>query len=180
MSACRSLADSRTVPVLCPARLPAERWTVATRTLRRGRCVYLLDLNARSFREGTTFHALAGGRCRPWPLKARRGRWPAARRLADDLGLIGAKPLRPGQPGTTVPEPVRPRVLRRIHVGGQAGLLLQVAPYPDGGVHGGHVAAIWNRDGSGYALSLHFSERPQPPTAAWRRAVVRAARAMRP
>jgi len=51
--------------------------------------------------------------CGPWPLTTRGGRWPADPTLANDLGLIGAKPLRPGQPGATPPTPVPPRVLRR-------------------------------------------------------------------
>ena len=56
------------------------------------------------------------------------------------LGLIGSKPLRPGQPGTAPHERIRPRVLRGAWVAGHRALLLAVAGYEQGGgVHGGHV-----------------------------------------
>jgi hypothetical protein len=164
-NACRSLARSRTVLVLCPTRLPAGRWGVNHSTLRNGRCAYLLDLNTHPFGENVPFHALAGGRCQPWPLTTRNGHWPAGPSLANDLGLIGAGPLRPGQPSTTTTTPTRvpPRILRHIHIGAHAGLLLQEASYPNGGVHGGHLAAIWNQNDNGYVLSLHFTEAPPHP-----------------
>ncbi len=99
-TACRALARSRMLPVLCPTQLPRGRWTINHATLRDGRCAYLLDLNTRPFGQNIPFHALAAGRCGPWPLTTRSGRWPADPPLANDLGLIGAKPLRPGQPST--------------------------------------------------------------------------------
>jgi len=111
-------------------------------------------------------------------LTTRGGHWPPDPTLANDLGLIGAKPLRPGQPGTTSPILVPPRVLRRVDIGGHRGLLLQEAAYPNGGVHGGHVAAIWNQGADGYVLSLHFTERPRASIASWRRTVIDAATAM--
>lgn len=164
--------------MLCPMRLPAGRWIVSHRSLRNGRCAYLLDLNTRPFGENIPFHALAGGRCGRWPLATRNGRWPADRALLDDLGLIGAKPLRPGQGSTTTPTPVPPRVLHRVDINGHPGLLLQQAAYPNGGVHGGHLSAIWNHDGNGYVLSLHFTEQPHAPTATWQRTVIDAAETM--
>jgi hypothetical protein len=177
-TACSGLARSRVLPVRCPARLPSGRWTVNHRTLRNGRCAYLLDMNTRPFGKNVPFHALAGGRCGRWPLTTRAGHWPADPALADDLGLIGARPLRPGQPSTTTPTAVPPRVLRRVVIGGHRGLLLQEATFPDGGVHGGHIAAIWNQGSDGYVLSLHFSEHPRAPTATWRQIVIDTAAAM--
>lgn len=171
-TACRRLAASRMLPVLCPTRLPEGRWFVNHRTLRNGRCAYLLDLNTHPFGQNIPFHALAGGRCGLWPLTTRSGRWPARGALTNDLGLIGAKPLRPGQPSTTTPTPVPPRVLRRVDVNGHHGLLLQEAVYPNGGVHGGHLAVIWNQDGNGYVLSLHFTESPRAPTSSWQQIVI--------
>lgn len=175
---CRALARWRTLAVLCPTRLPRGRWTVSHPTLRDGRCAYLLDLNARPFGRTIPFHALAGGRCGSWPLTTGGGRWPAGPPLADDLGLIGAKPLRPGQPGATTPIPVRPRVLRRVVIAGHRGLVVQAAIYPEGGVHGGHIAAIWNQGTAGYVLSLHFTERPHAATPNWEQTVIDAAEAM--
>lgn len=177
-AACRTLARSRTLRVLCPTQLPSGRWIVTHRTLQTGRCAYLLDLNTRPLGQSIPFHALAGGRCNPWPLMTRSGRWPADPTLVDDLGLIGAKPLRPGQPSTATPTTVPPRVLRRVDIDGHDGLLLQVAAYPDGGVHGGHLAAIWNQSANGYALSLHFTERPGVASVRWQQTLIDAAEAM--
>ena len=72
---------------------------------------------------------------------------------------------------------MRPAVVDRIEVAGHPGLLLQVAGFPDGGVHGGHLAAIWNQRGSGYVLSMHFPI-SGPSSPARRRSVVEAAAAM--
>ncbi len=177
VTACRLLARSRTLAVLCPMRLPKGRWAVSHRTLRNGRCAYLLDLNTRPFGQNIPFPGLAGGRCGQWPLTIRSGHRPADPALANDLGLIGAKPLRSGQPGDTTPTPVSPRVLRRIDIAGHHGLLLQEAGYPSGGVHGGHIAAIWNQGGDGYVLSLHFTEQPHAITI-WQQMVIDAAEAM--
>ena len=43
-------------------------------------------------------------------------------------------------------------------------LLIQVAHYPRGGIHGGHIAVVWNQNGNGYVVSLHFTERRSAPT----------------
>ena len=56
--------------------------------------------------------------------------------------------------------------------------LLVPRPYPSGGVHGGHIAAVWSQDGAGYAISLHFEPRPGVAATEKRAAVVRAAEAM--
>lgn len=160
-TACRELASSRDLAVLCPTGLPHGRWRVNHRTLREGRCAYLLDLTTRPFGRNIPFHAFAGGRCGPWPLTTRRS-WPARGTLPDDLGLVGARPLEPGQPSTATARAVRAHVLRRVAVDGHHGLLLREAAYPNGGVHGGHLAVIWNQGGNGYVLSLHFTETPRP------------------
>jgi hypothetical protein len=135
-------------------------------------------MNTRPFGKNVPFHALAGGRCGRWSLTTRAGHWPAATTLADDLGLIGSKPLRPGQPSTTPPIAVAPRVLRRVDIGGHRGLLLQEATFPDGGVHGGHIAAIWNQGTDGYVLSLHFTEQPHASIATWQQITIDTAAAM--
>jgi hypothetical protein len=143
------------VPVLCPQRLPAGRWVVNHRTLRIGRCQYLLDLETRPSGSDDPFHILAGGRCGRWPLETRSRRWPARVPLEPDLGLVGTKPLKPGQSAKDQ-QYVRLRVVRRARVAGHAGLVLTAAPYPNGGVHGGHTVAVWNEEGNGYTLTMHF------------------------
>jgi hypothetical protein len=81
--------------------------------------------------------------------------------LPDDLGLIGFTSEIPGRPGLGG-RPVRLSVLRRIRVGGRPGLLLRAGPYPAGGLHGGHVVALWNDGGRGYVVSLHFEDGGHP------------------
>jgi hypothetical protein len=49
-------------------------------------------------------------------------------------------------------------------------LVLATAPYPNGGVHGGHTVAIWNDRGNGYTLTMHF--RPDDRRTASRRIAI--------
>lgn len=174
---CRALAASRRVAVLCPDRLPEARWTVSHQTLRSGPCAYLLDLNAqptaRPDPPGEVFHVLAGGRCGEFPLRTANARWPADTALLNDLGLVGAKALAPGQSWDDQ-QRVALGVRRRTRVAGHPALLLGVEGYPDGGVHGGHLAAVWNQGGGGYAVTLHFAPDARR-TAAQQEAVVLAA-----
>jgi hypothetical protein len=177
---CAGMSASRDVRVLCPRALPAGRWQTVHASLREGRCAYLADLETRPPGSGAAFHALAGGRCGPWPLATTRTRrWPRAVPLAGDLGLVGALPLRPGQ-AERDQRWVRlaahgPRDTR---VAGHPALLLRAAAYPRGGLHGGHVAVIWNQGGAGYALSLHFSARDDAGDVRHALELLRAARAM--
>ncbi len=40
-------------------------------------------------------------------------------------------------------------------VDGQRARILREPPYPQGGLHGGHVIVLWNRGGHGYLVSIH-------------------------
>lgn len=151
---CASIARTRHVAVLCPRALPDGRWIVNHESLRVGRCQYLIDLETRPAGASDPFHVLAGGRGGPFPLAVRRGRWPVDVGLPRDLGLVGARPLTPG--GSPNVQHVRLRLERRARVAGHAALVLLAAPYPAGGVHGGHTIVVWNQDGDGYALTMHF------------------------
>lgn len=71
-----------------------------------------------------------------------------------------------------------PRVLRRVNIGGHRGLLLRQAAYPNGGVHGGHIAAIWNQGANGHVLSLHFTEQADASSTSWQQIVIDTADAM--
>jgi hypothetical protein len=130
---------------------------------RPGRCQSLIELENDAPMAFRPFHMLFGTRCRPFPLATRGRAWPRvlSHVLPDDLGLIGSTPEVPGQPGVGG-KPVRLTVLRRISVGGERGLLLRVKSYPAGGVHGGHVVALWNTVGRGYVVSLHFQDDGHP------------------
>lgn len=52
---------------------------------------------------------------------------------------------------------MRLKRLRRTSVAGHEALLLRARAYPEGGVHGGHLAVVWNVAGAGYAVTAHFS-----------------------
>lgn len=171
---CADAASDTARVVRCTSWLPRGEWD--GRALRSARCEYLLDLNRRSAGRGGAYHALMGGRCGKFSLRTRRGRWPAKPRRVRDLGLIGSKPQAPGERETYF-APVRLRVLRRASVGGRPALLLVAGPYPAGGIHGGHIAAVWNQHRAGYALTLHFAH--EGTTSDRRESVVlRAARSM--
>jgi hypothetical protein len=154
---CAALASGRDVAVLCPTRLPKARWKVAHQTLRGGRLEYLIDLETNRTGSGDPFHVLAGGRHGRFLLNTTNGKWPTNTGLTRDLGLVGAKPLKPGQRHEQQ-QPVRLKLVRRSTVGEYLALLLEVADYPDGGVHGGHLAVVWNQQRDGYVLSMHFAE----------------------
>lgn len=155
---CENAAADTSLAVHCPSWLPRGAW--GGRRLRSGTCEYLFDLNRRSAGGGGPYHALVGGRCGNFSLAARSGRWPAKARRFRDLGLIGSKPQAPGQQGSYF-APERLHVLRRTRVGERPGLLLMAKPFPTGGVHGGHIAAVWNQ-GAGYALTVHFADEGTP------------------
>lgn len=135
-----------------------------------------MDLETRPFGSTDSFHVLAGGRCGRFSLALSKGRWPINARMKRDLGLIGVKPLSPG--GSPTEQRVRLRLLRRVRVAQHPGLLLRVALYPVGGVHGGHIVAIWNQEGSGYALTMHFHGKESGGRTAQEATVLRAASAM--
>ena len=42
-----------------------------------------------------------------------------------------------------------------VDLGGTTGEILAMPPYPEGGVHGGHVVVRWRVDGVSYDVSLH-------------------------
>lgn len=155
---CAALAPRRAIPVLCPTRLPRAHWYVRYQTLRDGRSEYLTSLDTTPAGSGDPFHVLAGGRRGRFSLKVIRGSWPVDADLARGLGLVGAKPLKPGQRHDEQ-RAVRLKLVRTVKVAGHPALLLKVADYPDGGVHGGHLAVVWNQGRDGYVLSLHFAER---------------------
>jgi hypothetical protein len=136
-----------------------------------------VNLETSPFGSGEAFHALAGGRRGRFSLRTSRGAWPVGASTSRDFGLVGARALPPGQRHDEQ-EPVRSELVRRVQVEGQRALLLRVAGYPDGGVHGGHLAVVWNQGADGYALSIHPGERSRLGLEQHAIALLRAAAAM--
>jgi hypothetical protein len=166
IAACRRLSHADRQPLPCPRELPSaslRALKVSSDDKRPGRCQSLLDIESTAPGAFRPFHLLFGTRCRPFPLTTADSVWPRAlaQVLPDDLGLIGFTAEIPGRPRLGG-KPVRLKVLRRTSVAGRRALLMRVAPYPAGGLHGGHVVALWNDGGRGYVVSLHFQDDGHP------------------
>ena len=70
------------------------------------------------------------------------------------------------------------RPIREASVARHPALLLTVAGFPAGGIHGGHVAVVWNQGSDGYVLSMHFGEHAGLSGRAQESAVLEAATSM--
>jgi hypothetical protein len=176
------------VVVRCPSWLPAPSrrdgspaFAVGNRDLDGTDCSYLTELHLRSGDPAHyPFHVWFGGRCRPFELRAKAGRWPARPRRTGFLGLVGTAPERPGRPPRG--RLVWPRVVAATAVHGRMALVLAVEPFPRGGLHGGHYAVVWNEGGDGYAISAHMpgGDAGSDPTPRQVRQLTWAAESMRP
>jgi hypothetical protein len=156
---CDEVTDETTVPVRCPRSLPGRGpWSVEHRNFGDGASEWLMDLAA--FGRGRfPFHLLIGARDPAWDLRTDGSRWPRrGQHPGAALRLVGARALEPG--GSPRPRVVRPRVVAATRVAGHRALLLRVAAYPAGGLHGGHLAVVWNQEGVGHLVSLHVPEQP--------------------
>lgn len=146
--------------VRCPAVLPANGGGFEVpRSYGNGRCQWLANLEPRGAqRREAVFHVLFGGSCAAWDLAVGPGStWPKERPAADVLRLVA-----PREQGLE-----RPRVLRRLVIAGGPALLVRVAPYPAGGIHGGHLGVVFNVGGDGYLVTGHAAAAtPDGPTPA--------------
>lgn len=93
---------------------------------------YMIDVsNGFSRRAPHVFHVVIGGQRRPFG--------PGLTGIDPELGVI------------------TPRRVGAASVHGSRAAVLQEAPYPKGGIHGGHVVILWNERGHGYVVSAHGS-----------------------
>lgn len=112
-------------------------------------CSYVINMvDARSAAEPS--HPVLGGSCEPLPLQAGSGSYAVEQ--PKSLRLVANPPLVSGQ----APRSSRPLVLGPARVRGRPGLVLRVLPFPEGGLHGGSYALVWNERGNGYVVSLHW------------------------
>jgi hypothetical protein len=149
--ACAKAATRAAFPVLCPARWPPPGATRAPRDAPRPRTyvkasdVYLINVeNGFRRRGGHVFHLLLGAQRQPF------GRWP--RDVDPDLRLTTRKVLTTDRAGVLY-LPARRIATARVH--GVSATVLREPPYPEGGLHGGHVVVLWSEDGHGYLVSVH-------------------------
>jgi hypothetical protein len=162
--ACVDRAALRKFPVLCPTRYPMVRTsTIAvTATQFHSPSFYWAEFNDPSgFSLADGGHLILGGEARPLSLAGRPGEaWPRPGQPRP-LQLLGLPMLRmtPVKAGKPFVAELPARVLRGTTVERHPGLVLVArADYPTGGWMGGHVIVIWNSDGHGYFVSLHFAQ----------------------
>ena len=179
--ACAAAARVYDGTVRCPTRLPASlddpEFEFGGRTDQHRPCAWQVGMRL----EGSTFHAVFGGQCRPLPLKSLRGGWPAdPARVEPHLRLTGRGPLQPGDPASARGPLVRPTLVRDdLTVNGYPAVLVAYAPYPAAGtIHGGHQALIWNVEGEGQVFSAHFDT--DVPATLRLELLLAAAKSMRP
>jgi hypothetical protein len=181
LTVCRSAGSPRRMPVRCPPAIPVPdgAWGRA-RALDDRPCQYLVDVEPGGAPglgpDGPIYHLLFGGRCRSFDLSADDRRWPARGFIANDLRLVGLRPLRPGESGRADGfAPARPRVVARVRVGTRPALILRYRAQPLTTVHSGHLAIVWNQTNAGYVVSGHPTD---PRTERQERRTIQALRAM--
>lgn len=143
---CERLGSRKAFRVLCPRSLPVAPGKQA----RPGNHAFERDRDPGSYfiEYQTGFsadpgdlvgHVLVGGQARRFRLEG------PPYGASDTLGIADRR--RFGQ------RP--PRIVARSRVNGRRGVVLAAAPYPAGGIHGGHVLVMWNEAGAGYLVSVH-------------------------
>jgi hypothetical protein len=149
----------RGIRALCPSRWPRRHGRIldGRNLVLSGAQSYLGTFNNSGAGTADAGHVFLGGQPTPFSLSGRAGDpWP-----------------RPGEPNPDEAMRLPPRaaaagrlpratVVRRARVGHFPAIVIRLAPYPTGGVHGGHVVALWNERGRGYLISFHFSEVLEP------------------
>lgn len=146
VQSCRRENNVRRVAFRCPAVFPAPGGFQRARQFGSDSCESLINYEPRDLRPGSggVFHMLIGARCGAVSLRTAGGRWPLDTSLRRDMRLIG----RTASDDSTA---VSLRVLRRATVAGRPALLLRNPPYPDGGIHGGHLTVVWTSRATTYA-----------------------------
>jgi hypothetical protein len=170
---CRDLVNTSRARILCPRWLPsplARNGGLSAIDVQRSvpqTCGYFIEALAKGHAAAdaqSPFHFIIGGRCKRFSLAvAGDRRWPVRPNKQEYLALVGERSLRPGETSAPLQLPV---VIGRETIGGRPGLLCRITPYPDGGLHGGHYALIWNEGNDGYVISFHYRRGDDrlPPT----------------
>lgn len=147
--ACRRAAHRTGLPSACPTTWPQHGGPgePKARLLRWSARAYLIDVSNGYSHQPYVFHVLIGAQRRPF------GAWPS--RTAVELGLPSKTvKLRMRGGGYFVRQRAATPVAT-LHVTGGTGLVLAAPPFPAGGIHGGHLIAIWNHRNHGYVISIH-------------------------
>jgi hypothetical protein len=154
LAACRRENDGKRVAFRCPAAFPTPGGFERARQFAADACESLIDFEPRGMRpeSGSVFHMLVGARCGAMDLRERHGRWPVDAGVRRDMRLVGSRAPRPPAQRST---PIRLLVLRHARVNGRPALVLRNPPYPDGGIHGGHLTVLTTSATTTYAVTGH-------------------------
>ena len=157
---CAQRADYSVYRTSCPTRWPVRRGsaTVLDAAIVRGPSQWFASFDDPAFGPPDDGHVIIGGQNPPFSLAGDVGEtWPRPGEPAP-LPLLWLPRLMitpNGTPGGYVAR-VPPKILERTSVGGRQALVLTEAPYPVGGMHGGHVLVVFNVEGHGAFVSLHL------------------------
>jgi len=131
-------------PTHWPARLDRRRMpAAAVRVMAPGSLLDVANGFCGRRRCRGVFHAVLGQQPGPLPPVDARLRLPMRTHTV---------PMRGG--GRFVDQRA-PRRLATVTIAGGRAAVYQAAPYPQGGLHGGHVVVLWNAHGRGRLVSVH-------------------------
>ena len=152
------------VPQRFPA-LPASKTVGGSERTPRKPNVYMGTFNNFAFKGTDGGHVLLGGQRRPFSLRGHAGQsWPRPGQPQPNKAL--SLPTRsrsvPIKGGGRFQQEKPAHILRRATVHATPALVLKAPPYPLGLIHGGHIIVIWNQDGHGYLVSIHFADATTP------------------
>jgi hypothetical protein len=153
---CRHVAERSAFPVLCPATWPRHRGPGQPKLqfLENATDAYLIDAsNGFSQRGPDVFHVLLGGQRRPVT--------PGPTGIDPALRLTTRRVTVPMKGGGEFVQALPFRRIGSSTVHGNRAAVLREPPYPQGGIHGGHVVIVWNQGGHGYIVSAHGARMPQ-------------------
>lgn len=162
---CRERVQMKKFAVACPTRYPLAPHSLVTPSgvALRGPSFYWASFNDPSgFPDGDQGHLLIGGQRMPFSLAGQPGQtWPRPPQPRPVQQLPLPRLLTTPMAGGKTYIVQRPaRVLLHAMVKGLPALVLNAPAHPEGGLSGGHIIVLWNRDGHGYLVSLHFAVSP--------------------
>jgi hypothetical protein len=153
---CHHVAESSAFPVLCPVTWPRHRGPGQPKLqfLENAADAYLIDVsNGFSPRGPDVFHLLLGGQRDPVG--------PGVTGINPALRLTTRRITTPMKGGGEFVQALPSRRVGSATVHGHRAAVLREPPYPQGGIHGGHVVIVWNQDRHGYIVSAHGAQMPQ-------------------
>lgn len=142
--------------MLCPATWPHHRGPGQPKLQFLGSTTdgYLIDASNGSSRRGAhVFHLLLGGERRPFR--------PGPTGIDPALRVTTRRVTIPMKGGGEFVQALPARRIATATVHGNRAAVLRAPPYPQGGVHGGHVVIVWSENGHGYLISAHGARMPQ-------------------